>query len=76
MAKPAWKKFDERMFSGNRVAGAIEALGITQEEFLNVYNSVEIERSKPSDKIAALEAQIQALQAKLEGSSDGEAQAA
>lgn len=75
MAKPAWKKFDERMFSGNRVAGALQALGISQEEFLKTYNSVEIERSKPSDKIAALEARIQALQAKLEGS-DSEAQAA
>lgn len=75
MAKPAWKKFDERMFSGNRVAGALQALGISQEEFLKTYNSVEIERSKPSDKIAALEAQIQALQAQLEGS-DSEAQAA
>jgi len=65
MAREATKNFEERMFSGNKLAAALTELGISKERFLEAYNTAKIERVKPSEKLKAAQAEIEALKAQL-----------
>lgn len=65
MAKAAHLEFNKRMFSGNRLAAALEELEISQSEFLAAYNSVQTDRVKPTETIQKLQQQIAQLQARL-----------